>query len=331
MPISDKSLAINTPLDFEQELPRGADETVDKLVAQAEAMGKAQEIIDSKGLPYPAELAQYLTATLQLREQKAQTLLLEDQQKMQKTQMDQMGAAGAMGVLPGTPAAPPPPPEEGGEDEEGGAPVPAPSPLPVGPPPMGPGGAAQPPPGMPLPPQLQLVGGKKSPAPFQVNAPAASGPSILPPDMDLTGGEFGSGTPNMMEPQRNRTRPEQSDEMRANSPRKAKRVGKDGIRKLTAFETDPSSYGHRMKVSETHVEQAIRRREAQANPPTVQDLIGDPKTYDLTGMGAYMGQIQADFGNIINGDDDDQTKESIGLLEDMLQRYEHETGVRPRW
>lgn len=343
VPISDKSLAINTPLDFEQELPRGADETVDKLVAQAEAMGKAQQICDAKNLPYPAELAQYLSATLVLREQLAQTKLIEGQQQMQDTQQAQMGAAGAMGVLPGVPPAPPPEDEEG---EEGGG-LPPPMPLPVGPPPNqgGPGGAAVPPEGMPMPPQLQMVGAtQRKRMPFQVDGPHASAPGILPPDMSHQGpggfgvvdegnsefggqGEFSS----VVEPPRNRARPQESDEMRANSPRQAKRVGKDGIRQRTKYEMGPSSYGRSRTVSEDRVERAIRRREALANPPRVDQLVHDPKFYDTVGMGGLMAQIEGDFPAIIAGDQDDRTLESIQLLEDALLRYERETGIRPLW
>jgi hypothetical protein len=340
VPISDKSLAINIPIDFEQELPRGADETVDKLVAQAEAMGKAQSIIDHKDLPYPAELAQYLTQTLILRQQLAQTKMMEGQEEMQETAQQQQTPAGAMGALPGVPPAPPPQPE-GGEGEDGQLPPPGPMPVPMlpgdGGPPMGPGGP------MPMPPQMAspemqtemgLVAAKgQKRTPFQVNAPHAGGPGILPPDMEFGNeNEFGGGQPSeVVEPPRNRTRPEESDEMRANSPRKATRVGRSGIRKKAEFEMDPSSYGHRNRVSESAVEKAVRRREAQANPPRVDELIQDPKFYALTGIGGYQAQIQGDFPHIMAGDDDDSTKESIQILEDALLQYERQTGVRPIW
>jgi len=348
VPISDKSLAINIPIDFEQELPRGADETVDKLVAAAEAMGKAQEIIDDKGLPYPAELAQYLMATLTLRQGLAQTKLLEGQEKQLETAAAQQGAAGAMGALPGVPPAPPPPPEEGGGEE--GPPMPPPMPLPVGPPPMGPNGA-MPPVGMPLPPQmvagLHLVGANENTemrteydtrlpnqpkAPFQVSAPHASGPGILPPGMEVGGEERHSQEFNdISEPTRNFARPAISDDLRGNSPRKAKRTRTGGIRKRTEFEIDPSSYGSRKRMTESQVEAAIRRREAQANPPLVIDLINDPGFWDRSGLGGWMNQVRAAFGDIQHGRDDDETREAMGVLEDALRQYENDTGVRPLW
>jgi hypothetical protein len=343
VPISDKSLAINIPIDFEQELPRGADETVDKLVAQAEAMGKAQSIIDHKELPYPAELAMYLQQTLQLRTLLAQTKMIEGQEEMQETQIKQQGAAGAMGVIPGTPPAPPPEEDEGGEGgEEGAAPMPPPMPLPIGPPPVGPGGP-MPPAGMPMPPQMadqgpmQMAAAKRTP--FQVNAPSAQGPGILPPDMEFAGeNEFDtkkSTDPyaDIIEPARNRTRPEISDDMRgdATTPRAATRVGRSGIRKKAEFEKDPSSWGHRKRVSESAVEKAVRRREAQANPPNVEELVHDPKFYAITGIDGYRAQIQGDFPHILAGSDDDSTKESIRILEDALLKYEQQTGVRPIW
>lgn len=137
IPISDKTMAVNLPVQFDQELVRQGNEKVDKLVAEAEAMSKAQKIIDQKELPYPAELAQWLTQTLVLRQQLAQTDLMETQQKQMEQQAAQMSPAGQLGLLPGTVPMPPPPPP-GMEDDQAG-----------GPPPGGPGmpplGAAPPP------------------------------------------------------------------------------------------------------------------------------------------------------------------------------------------
>ena len=368
VPISDKSLAINLPIDFEQELPRGAEETVDKLVAQGEAMAKAQKILDHKNLPYPPELAQYLTQTLVLRQQLAQTDIMEGQAKMADTQEKQQGAAGQMGMIPGVP--PPPPPEEGeGGPEEGGAGAPV-----GGPPPEGGG---PPPGGMPMAASrdeafdddnvLQFVaaagagampgapsaGTKKNEMsgeiPGMVSGPSAMAPGILPPQMGVK--------PDIVEPARNRAkpaappkppvghkpsaRPEESDTMRTNMPRQGKRRGKvtelpsvdeaAQQRVKTSIEQGPSSYGHRRRVSESQVEKAIRRREAQANPPTVEQLVENPNTYHLLGMGGVQGQLQADFPDIMAGESTDTTDDSKEILEDMLRRYENETGVRPIW
>jgi len=215
---------------------------------------------------------------------------------------------------------------------------------------MGPNGA-MPPVGMPLPPQmvagLHLVGANENTemrteydtrlpnqpkAPFQVSAPHASGPGILPPGMEVGGEERHSQEFNdISEPTRNFARPAISDDLRGNSPRKAKRTRTGGIRKRTEFEIDPSSYGSRKRMTESQVEAAIRRREAQANPPLVIDLINDPGFWDRSGLGGWMNQVRAAFGDIQHGRDDDETREAMGVLEDALRQYENDTGVRPLW
>ena len=90
VPVCDKTLAVNIPMEFEQELERQADESVSKLMATAQAMKKVQDLCDSQNLPYPPELAQHLMATLQLRQgldatkqQDAQTELVVDQTELQ--------------------------------------------------------------------------------------------------------------------------------------------------------------------------------------------------------------------------------------------------------
>jgi len=71
VPISDRSLAVNVPIEFESELEKQSEEMVDKLVAQAQAMKKAAELIKAQGLPMPPELAKFLAAQSQLeREEK---------------------------------------------------------------------------------------------------------------------------------------------------------------------------------------------------------------------------------------------------------------------
>lgn len=102
VPISDKSLAVNIAVDFDQELQRQTEEMVTKQVAEAESMAKTQKICDEKKIPYPAWLVQALTQTLMLRQQLAQTKMLEGQEEMQEQQMDQMSPAGQLGLIPGT-------------------------------------------------------------------------------------------------------------------------------------------------------------------------------------------------------------------------------------
>jgi hypothetical protein len=102
VPISDKSLAVNIPIEFDQELQRQTEEMVTKQVAEAESMAKTQKICDEKNIPYPAWLVQSLTQTLMLRQQLAQTKMLEGQEEMQEQQINQMAPAGQLGLLPGT-------------------------------------------------------------------------------------------------------------------------------------------------------------------------------------------------------------------------------------
>jgi hypothetical protein len=119
VPISDKMLAINIPVNFKQELERSAEETVQKGLATAQAMNKLQKLCDTQGIPYPPELAQQLSATLQLRQGLAQTEMIEGQTEMQEMQMKQMGVAGQMGLLPGVPPVEQQPQADMGSDQEG--------------------------------------------------------------------------------------------------------------------------------------------------------------------------------------------------------------------
>jgi hypothetical protein len=103
VPVSDKTLAVNIDMQFDQELERQAEESVAKLMATAQAMKKVQDLCDAQNLPYPPELAQHLMSTLQLRQGKTQTELGEaqavpgelqaelqaDQIEMQKMQLEQ--------------------------------------------------------------------------------------------------------------------------------------------------------------------------------------------------------------------------------------------------
>lgn len=123
VPVSDKMLAVNIPIDFKRELERSAEETVQKGLATSQAMDKLQKLCDAQGLPYPPELAEQLSATLTLRQGLAQTEMVEGQTEMMEMQMKQSMPAGQMGVLPGAPGyqqqpqVVPGPGEEGAEEE----------------------------------------------------------------------------------------------------------------------------------------------------------------------------------------------------------------------
>lgn len=102
VPISDKALSVNIDIEFDEELEKQADETVKKQMAQAQAMEKVKILCDEQSLAYPAELAQFLMQTIQIRQGLAGTSIQEGQAKMQEMQLKQMMPAGQMGLLPGT-------------------------------------------------------------------------------------------------------------------------------------------------------------------------------------------------------------------------------------
>jgi hypothetical protein len=135
----------------------------------------------------------------------------------------------------------------------------------------------------------------------------------------------------------NRARPEISDEMRADAPRVARRIVRQGdngeaevielpSRRRSFMEIGPSSYGHKFSVSEEDAQRAVGRRQHTA---AVADLVEDPGFYQMLNMPQYEGQIRADFADIAAGKAGDS--ESSGLLNEMLERYEDLTGVQPQW
>lgn len=256
VPISDKTLAVNLPANFDEEIQRQTEEMVKKQIAEAESMAKVQKICDEKGIPYPAWLVNSLNQTLVLRQSKAQTDMIEGQAEMQEQQIAQMSPAGQMGLLSG------PPPAQGGEE----------------------GGGGQPP-------------------------------------------------PEAAEPPRNRARPEVSDEMRAGAPRAAKRTASDSIRPLSVLERGPSSYGSLSRADEARAEAAVRRREVMARhaaDPTVSELLRDPEFFQMLNMGAYQGQIEADWPEIAAGNGS-AVPESLRLLQEMVEQYTDATGIIPEW
>jgi hypothetical protein len=310
VPVSDKALAINIEVDFEQELEREAQETVDKAIAKSQAWKKVQDLCDLEGLPYPEELVAHLTATLTLRQQLAQTTQLEDQAKMMDAQAQQASPAGQTGAMPGVP------PQS--VDPETGQPVD---------PSMGGGDPSQ-------------MGGDPSLMgdPTQMDAgaepPMSSGPSGPAMGEDPAMGGGGG------EPPRNRSRPPESDEMRGGAPKSASQrwaarihnQGRDDDqhRPPTKFELGPSSVGHARHATQEDIRAAIQRREMTAKhstAPLVSQLVRDPNFYRMLNMGGHQNQIQSDWPEIRAGG----AEESDRLLRDMLERYEDSTGVQPIW
>jgi hypothetical protein len=340
VPISDKTLAINIPFEFDQELERQAQETIDKGMAQAEAMHVLQELCDAQDYAYPAELAQHLMATLQVRQGLAQTTAAEDQAKQLDMQMAQASPAGMMGLLPGTTMQPL-------AGSGGVAAAPPDGPTPGAPGPANPSDAT---PGQGAPMAAPSAGGSAgvpsdpSTLPYgqmtaTMHGPRAQGPHANPPGGVVPKPEETDVT--KFEP-KNRQRPEESDEMRYKQPKQSRRKlpptdlpgrGRTAPRdiarlagKLRRFHDGPSSYRRSHLANQAAVERAVFRREQAARDPSVYDLVFDPNFYALLHMQAYSSQIQADWQEIINGG----APESRKLLDQMIDDYEAITGVKPR-
>lgn len=351
VPVSDKTLAVNIDMEFDQELERQAEESVAKLMATAQAMKKVQDLCDAQNLPYPPELAQHLMSTLQLRQGKTQTELGEaqavageaqaelqaDQIEMQKAMMEQQMAGAGMAAMaapggppPTGPDPMPPGPEQAAmaaQDGELQAPAQGPNVSPLSA--QGPGapGPGNPPAGV----YASLNG---------INGPHGTPPAGTPPSGGV-GMELPPGVPEPTEIPRNRQRPVESDTMRSNTPkqvgasrRKRTRKGEEVPRRLSKFETGPSSYGKALTASEEQVVGQVRRLETVASwdfqpgrHPKVADLVNDPKFYRALNMDSYRGQLQADWPEILAGGATDSKR----ILDDMLAQFFEIFGVEPTW
>lgn len=353
VPVSDKTLAVNIDMEFDQELERQAEESVAKLMATAQAMKKVQDLCDAQNLPYPPELAQHLMSTLQLRQGKTQTELGEaqavageaqaelqtDQVEMQKAMMEQQmaGAGMAAQAAPGGPPPTGPDPMPAGPEEAQAAaemdgddfeaPAQGPNVSPLSAPGPGAPGPGNPPAGVYA--SLNMV-----------NGPHATGPIGSPPSGGV-GPELPPGVPEPTEIPRNRQRPAESDTMRGNEPkqvgasrRKRTRKGEEVPRALSKFERGPSSYGKSHTASQEDVTNQVRRLETVASwdfqpgrHPKVSDLVRDPKFYRALNMGSYQGQLQADWPEILAGGATDSKR----ILDDMLAQFVEIFGVEPQW
>lgn len=339
VPVSDKTMSVNIDMEFDQELERQADESVDKLMATAQAMRKVQILCDQQNLPYPPELAQHLMATLQLRQGKTQTELAEaqavageaqaelqaEQVEMQQAMMDQQMAGGM--VPPGGMMPPGGAPPAGGPPPPGGPGAPPGQDSTVG----GPGGSAPgaPGPGAPGPgaPSAGFFASRKQQYRLggPVDGPTASGMSADGP-LGPSGPELPPGVPEPTEPARMRQVPEESSDRRKNMP-----TARNKGRKLSRFETGPSSYGQHKRASQEEVEKQVGRREMIARSPgrhpKISDLVGDPNFYRATNMQTYQSQLQADWPEILAGGAPDSKK----ILDDMVEQFYELYGVEPEW
>jgi hypothetical protein len=350
VPVSDKTLAVNIDMEFDQELERQAEESVAKLMATAQAMKKVQDLCDAQNLPYPPELAQHLMSTLQLRQGKTQTELGEaqavageaqaelqaEQIEMQKTMLEQqmMGGMAAQmgGAAPGGPQGDPPLPP-GAEDEEGAPQGAGPGGETVEGPAQGPNvtpptadGPASAGPGNPSAGYYATAGINN------INGPHGTPPAGTPPNAGF-GPELPPGVPEPSEIPRNRQRPAESDTMRGNTP---KQVGANRI------QSGPSSWGRSRQVSEDQVVDQVKRLEVVANwdfsvarHPKVADLVMDPKFYRALNAQTYKGQLQADWPEILAAHPDRPSSKAAAdshrILEDLLAQFYEVFGVEPEW
>ena len=56
----------------------------------------------------------------------------------------------------------------------------------------------------------------------------------------------------------------------------------------------------------------------------------DPEFFQMLNMGAYQGQIEADWPEIAAGNGK-KVPESLRLLQEMVEQYTDATGVAPEW
>lgn len=309
VPISDKSLAVNIPIEFTEELEAVSEEKVQKLVAEAQTMKKAYDLIKAQGLPMPPELAKYEAAQVQL----------------QKIKDEAEGGGESAGA--GIPGAVPPPIPPGGEPaapfgaDEGTETEPAEG-----------AASAEDPFGVDLDNSLDADALDNSDA----DLPDEPGPFMDYIDENESsegGGESGSSNvipfKQKTPPPRNRSRPEESDEMRKTMPKKS------------SFGQPPSSYGTAKTANEQRISSALKRL---SNPnPVVRDLVDNDQFFESLNQQSYVDQVRNDIDSLylaVEVDRDGQPRlaskdetltESFSVLSEMLGQYEEIYGFRPEW
>jgi hypothetical protein len=336
VPISDQTLAINIDFDPQQELEKSSEETYQKLIAQTQVMDKVQAYCDRERKPYPPELVQQLSATLQLRQALGQTEMLEDQAKALKQQTAQASPAGQMGILPGT-VGQPTPPAEG--QKPGGPPI-SHDPNVAAQQQMRDQQSSQH--AASLGQQIIAADGKiQTPGTPVAAPPSASPPTAKPPVLP--------GVPitpeKVREVPRNRVRPPESDEARGTMPkaggnsrqrRKSRRTNGgtgDEIRPISKLERGPSSWKASWVRNDDdldRIESAVRRRQriAEHRPESgLETLLANPLFWDATEKHAYREQIEADLPDILAAHGDTlkmnrNVRHSARLLEEALDQYE---------
>lgn len=296
VPISDGTLSVNIPIEFEQELEKQSEETVAKLVASSQAMAKAQAILDEKRLPYPPELADFLSQTLLLRSTKSETEMSEGQAEMMDLEKRQNMPAGQLGWLPGTSPMPVGGDEEG-ESEGSGSSFAASKKEAIG---------------MPL-----------------VKGPQAGNGEVLDAEIEETfdNPEHENKSSGPLEVPRNRARPVESDEMRNSQP---KMIGGRPARlsKRQKFGQKPSSSGQSLKATPEDAQRAVRRLELVSSHVAgtdIESLIRSDDFWSITSMGAYQSQVLGDWSEIQAGGGSMESRE---LLREAIEIYEEMMGVQ---
>jgi len=328
VPISDMSLAVNIPIEFEDELEKQSEEKVKKLIAEAQAMQAAFHACSAQGLPIPPDIARYYAAGAQLTKEVADAGIEKDKGDVLKDTGTIPGEEPATNIVaPGVPGVP-------GSPSGGGAP--SGNGFGGGPP----GGPADN--GTPDSKGMDSKGGDlgvdldNGIANDQLDNSKPDVPGAPPINVPVDG--EGSNDDNVLPfkpklPQRNRTRPEESDEMRKHSPRKG------------SFGQGPSSYGSSERVSEREIESALKRLSSPVQ--TVRDLVENDEFFVSLNRQSYTDQIRADIDSIypnleIRGDGSavltmtkraasDGTDESFTVLCEMIEQHEEVYGFRPEW
>lgn len=363
VPISDMRLAVNIPIEFEDELEKQSEEKVQKLVAEAQAMDKAIKLITKMGLPIPPELAKYVAATSQLKKETEEAETADTEGETAEIKNDVLEETGIMpgegigalppgapGAAPGMPGDPTAAPGAPGEQPGGQLALPGGSPLgPTGVPGDGDGdgigneadspfggsnssgfgGDGDGESGEDNPFGVDLDNGIEQDQLDNSNADAID-KDKAPLNIPMMGlGDGGDGAPKEALPPRNRTRPEESDEQRKNSPKKA------------SFGEPPSSYGAASRATERSIEAAMDRMAAPAI--TLRALVQTDEFFHLLNRHSYMEQIRNDFDTIesairvtASGDAvlfgaDHETQSSFDVLAEMIDQYDEMYGFRPEW
>lgn len=151
---------------------------------------------------------------------------------------------------------------------------------------------------------------------------------INQPILDEEKAKVGPSTGPSLVP-RNRTRPEESDEQRKNSPKKA------------GFGEAPSSYGAIRHASTDQIEASMARLASPSQ--TVRDLVDHDEFFTSLNRQSYQDQIRADIdilypsvevdkhGSPRLASNDAKLQESFTVLSEMVGQYEETFGFQPEW